>query len=69
MTGHGAEADGWNKSKTSGSSGCVEVRFTAEHVHVRDTKDRHGPMLTFTHVEWNAFLTGARRGEFDVPAN
>ena len=68
MTGHDVVADGWYKSKASGSGGCVEVRFAAENVHVRDTKDRHGTILTFTNAEWHAFLIGVRLGEFDLPA-
>ena len=69
MTGHDAAANGWHKSKASGSGSCVEVRFAAEHVHVRDTKDKHGPILTFTHAEWRAFLTGVRLDEFDAPVD
>jgi hypothetical protein len=38
------------------------------HVHVRHSKDQQGPMLTFTHREWNAFLAGVRLGEFELPA-
>jgi hypothetical protein len=59
----------WHKSSASGGSECVEVRIAADGVHVRDTKDRHGPALAFTLDEWRAFLTGVRLGEFDVPAN
>jgi hypothetical protein len=33
---------------------------------LRDTKDHgRGPILTFTSAEWQAFLDGARKGEFD----
>jgi hypothetical protein len=67
MTGDGGVADGWYKSTASASGGCVEVRLTPEHVHVRDTKDKLGAILTFTHAEWQAFLAGVRLGEFDLP--
>ena len=60
-------ADGWHKSSASGKSDCVEVRIAAENVHVRDTKERQGASLTFTHAEWRAFVSGVRLGEFDVP--
>jgi hypothetical protein len=67
MAQHDGAIDGWRKSSSSDSGGCVEVRLTAENVHVRDTKNRAGAALTFTHHEWKAFVDGVRRGEFDVP--
>ncbi len=67
MAGCSEADDDWYKSSASGDGACVEIRRTAEHVHIRDTKDRQGLSLVFTHAEWRAFLTGARLGEFDVP--
>lgn len=58
---------GWRKSRASGDGGCVEVYVGADHVHVRDTKNRSGEILRFTHAEWRAFLKGVRLGEFDLP--
>ena len=58
----------WYKSSASSYNGdCVEVsRLQDGHVAVRDTKDRaSGPALIFTRPEWEAFLTGAKNGEFD----
>jgi hypothetical protein len=35
-------------------------------IEVRDTKDQGtGPILRFTDAEFDAFLDGARKGEFD----
>lgn len=56
----------WTKSRASGNSGCVEVSTDGEAVLVRDSKDRRGPILSFTPHEWEAFLVGARAGEFDL---
>jgi prepilin-type processing-associated H-X9-DG protein len=56
----------WHKSTYSATNGCVEVAFVDGHVAVRDSKDRHGPVLVFTPVEWKAFLGGAHDGEFDL---
>jgi Domain of unknown function (DUF397) len=56
----------WHKSTYSATNGCVEVALVDGHVAVRDSKDRHGPVLVFTPVEWSAFLGGARNGEFDL---
>lgn len=58
----------WRKSTASQSAGdCVEVSFTEEAVLVRRSQHPLGPRLSFSYSEWAAFLTGARRGEFDVP--
>ena len=67
MADHEKDDQGWHKSSASGDGTCVEVRIAADGVHIRDTKDRQGPALSFTLDEWRAFLTGVRLGEFDVP--
>ncbi len=56
----------WQKSSRSGVNGCVEVAFVDGKVAVRDSKDRRGPVLEFTPVEWEAFVGGVRDGEFDL---
>ncbi len=58
----------WFKSEVSGDHGCVEVAFHGGRIGVRDTKDGGtGPVLGFTGYEWECFLAGAKRGEFDLP--
>ncbi|MGF1429838.1 DUF397 domain-containing protein [Kitasatospora sp. LaBMicrA B282] len=49
----------WFKSSHSNAEGgeCVEVSATPATVHVRDSKDKTGPALTFTPASWAAFLT------------
>jgi hypothetical protein len=42
----------------------VETAETTDHVWVRDSKDRSGPVLGFSRFEWEAFLSGVRAGEF-----
>jgi hypothetical protein len=56
----------WRTSTYSAANGCVEVAFLNGQIAVRDSKDRQGPVLLFTPAEWNAFLGGARDGEFDL---
>ncbi|MGC0315580.1 DUF397 domain-containing protein [Kitasatospora acidiphila] len=48
----------WFKSSHSSNEGgdCVEVAKTPATVHVRDSKDQHGPALTLTPAAWSAFL-------------
>ncbi|HEY2668875.1 MAG TPA: DUF397 domain-containing protein [Rugosimonospora sp.] len=57
----------WHKSsRSSGNGNCVEVAILGDAVAVRDTKDRSGPVLVFTPAEWDAFVAGAKDGEFDL---
>jgi len=59
----------WRKSSMSAYNGsCFEVaRLLKDRVGVRDTKDKEsGPVLIFNQSEWNAFLAGAKAGEFDA---
>jgi Domain of unknown function (DUF397) len=58
----------WQTSSHSGGNSCVEVAFLDDRVAVRDSKDRQGPVLLFTHREWDAFTGGVRGGEFQPPA-
>jgi hypothetical protein len=59
---------GWHKSTlSSGGDNCVEVAVATDGtIGVRDTKQNgEGPVLEFTPSEWEAFIGGVRRGEFD----
>lgn len=48
---------------------CVAVRIgeKKETVQIRDTKDSKSPTLEFTYAEWDAFVQGVKKGEFDLP--
>ena len=58
----------WRKSTRSGpyTDNCVEVAFVGEAIAVRDSKNPGGPVLIFTTAEWDAFVGGAKEGEFDL---
>jgi hypothetical protein len=58
----------WRKSSRSQQGNCLQVRLRSGHVQVRDSKDPHGAVLSFTPDEWEAFVAGVRDGEFDLPA-
>ncbi|MFF5985567.1 DUF397 domain-containing protein [Prauserella flavalba] len=57
----------WRKSKYSGAMGnCVEVAPLANgQIAMRNSRDPHGPALVYTRAEIEAFLAGAKDGEFD----
>lgn len=70
MTHRAISADAWLKSSYSGSNGgdCVEwapsrIPATGE-VPVRDSKDPHGPTLSFSPTAWTAFVTAVKSGDF-----
>jgi hypothetical protein len=57
----------WRKSTRSGSNGqCVEARRMDNMVQIRDSKNKSGPVLSFTLDEWTAFTGGVKDDEFDV---
>lgn len=46
----------WRKATYSnGGENCVEVADQPGRVHVRDTQDRTGPVLTITPSAWQVF--------------
>jgi hypothetical protein len=59
----------WIRSRACSTDGCVEVAHLADGaVAVRDSKDASKPPHVFDRKEWSAFITGAKNGEFDLPA-
>ncbi len=57
---------GWIKARMSDTgTSCVEQRRHDSMIEIRDTKDRSGPVLRFTRAEYQAWLDGAAKGEFD----
>lgn len=73
-TAHGMRASditaAWLKSSYSGPQGnCVEVAvLDGGDVAMRNSRHPDGAALVFTAAEWQAFLCGARDGEFGTPA-
>jgi Domain of unknown function (DUF397) len=59
----------WRKSSYSGNGGgnCVEVaRYLPRTVAVRDSKDRHGPVLTIESARWRDFIADVKGGLHDL---
>ena len=59
---------GWHCARAcnNGHDTCVEVAFHDHVVSVRNSQ-QVGQLVTFTTLEWRAFLEGVRAGEFDLP--
>ncbi|MEV7008762.1 DUF397 domain-containing protein [Streptosporangium sp. NPDC051022] len=57
----------WRKSSRSQGTtdNCVEIAFTSDLIGVRDSKDRHGPILAFSPDGWQGFIDGIKNGEFN----
>lgn len=47
---------------------CVEMATCPDedHMHVRDSKDPDGPVLTFDHADWHAFLDTIKLGDYSA---
>lgn len=59
----------WIRSSFCDTGACVEVAVSPalERVYIRDTKERgERNYLVFTLDEWDAFVDGVKKGEFDL---
>jgi hypothetical protein len=56
----------WRGSGDGDPDNRVEVAFVDGAIAVRDSRNPDGPVLLFTPAEWDAFVEGAKDGEFDI---
>ena len=45
---------------------CVQVAIRKDAIGVRDSKDAEKTTLCFSPQEWEAFIDGVKKGEFDL---
>ncbi|AUS78078.1 DUF397 domain-containing protein [Actinoalloteichus sp. AHMU CJ021] len=57
----------WITSTEDDDQKGVEIAFVEEYILMRNGADPEGPVLVFTQAEWDAFVEGAKDGEFDEP--
>ena len=52
-------------TRSNGGGDCVEVadNLAEAVILVRDSKDNQGPVLTFDHTTWRAFIDDVKRGD------
>jgi Domain of unknown function (DUF397) len=55
----------WRTAAKSGGGNCVQVARRGGEIMIADSKHPSGPMLSYTVQEFDAFLDGAKKGEFD----
>lgn len=55
----------WRTADASIGGACVRVASRGDEVIVGDSKDPDGAVLTYSIVEWKAFIEGVRKGDFD----
>jgi Domain of unknown function (DUF397) len=59
------EAVTWTKSTYSGANGgCVEWATLGSEIGVRDSKDKTGPILTFSRTAWQTFVDATSHGDY-----
>lgn len=55
----------WQKSSYSGDSNsneCLEIATTPDTIHIRDSKNPHGPQLRLRPAAWADFVAYAAAG-------
>jgi hypothetical protein len=55
----------WRRASACVSGECAEAQITESWVFVRNSEG--GPVATFDHREWRAFVAAAAAGEFNLP--
>lgn len=58
----------WRSAPGEAGGSTVEVAFVDDLIGVRNGAEPDGPVLVFTQAEWDAFVEGAKDGEFDLEA-
>jgi hypothetical protein len=59
----------WHRSLRCGNSSCVEVAHDGAFVHMRDSKDPDGPILSFTIQQWKDILVDLQSGALSPTPN
>lgn len=55
----------WRTAAKSGAGNCIQVTRRNGVIMIADSKHPGGPILSYTIQEFDAFLDGAKKGEFD----
>lgn len=55
----------WRVAHPCHNGNCVRVAVQGDMIIVGNTRHPAGPVLTYSRDEWDAFVDGVRRGDFD----
>ncbi len=55
----------WRIATKSGGGNCIEVAKFNDSIAFRNSRRPDGEVIVYTRDEFDAFLDGAKRGEFD----
>ncbi len=55
----------WRVSRTCESGACIMVARHGDEVIFGNTNHPDGPTYVYTKTEWDEFLAGVKRGDFD----
>jgi Domain of unknown function (DUF397) len=58
-------AKSWRTALRCGWANCVQVARHGKVILIGDSKQPSGPVLSYSPQEWEAFLGGAKEGDFD----
>ncbi len=55
----------WRVARDCDGGSCIRVAPHKGMIVIGDTKNPDGPVLSYSHDEWLAFIKGIRQGDFD----
>ena len=54
----------WRTASMCNGGSCIKVAPWGDMVLLGDTKSPDAPVLSYTHSEWNEFISRIKRGEY-----
>ena len=55
----------WRTTLSCNGGECIQVAASGQAILIADSKQPEGPILSYSHVEWQQFVTGIKNGDFD----
>ncbi|MEU4158240.1 DUF397 domain-containing protein [Actinoplanes sp. NPDC026670] len=55
----------WRKARKSSAGNCVEIARMGDSIAVRNSRFPDAGIILYTPAEFDAFIDGVKRGEFD----